>query len=472
MLNINHGKIDHYAQQGVEYLYIVFKVLKKNGNACTYQAEAQHIKALLNRNITTCEVHKLLEKTARSYPANSSAVDEIYGFDRYFKVVLSEVNPSANHLNAILQLIAEQDFIESVYPAGKPVDASAGINFHHDPRQHGDGCNTEFITTDLIIPDFYQYQYYLSSPAYRTGNYKIGGIYVHGTWGTLGGDGNYVTILSYELSAWDTSHVNLPHERAFVQGAANIDFHDTASVGVAAARFLPTATMSGIVGIAYNARVAYAAWPIENIYNAYYQLNEGDVVQMGIQLIGGTETGCTADCYVPLEYNNAYYDIIRALTDKGVHVIIAAGNGAINLDHAAFNGKFNRNVRDSGAIYVGAIDPTTARRASFSNYGSRIDSSSWGAYVVTTFYGSGNLFNYPNAWYINNYGGTSSANPIVAGAAASLSSIAKANNWSLPPRLLRQIFTETGTVFQNNDSLIIGTQPNLSAALSTFKTIS
>ena len=33
-----------------------------------------------------------------------------------------------------------------------------------------------------------------------------------------------------------------------------------------------------------------------------------------------------------MESQTAYYDIIKALTDKGVHVIEAAGNGNINMD--------------------------------------------------------------------------------------------------------------------------------------------
>ncbi|TCL06491.1 S8 family serine peptidase [Sodalis ligni] len=466
------NKIDFYAQPDVEYLYIVFKLRKKEYGQGNYIIEAEKINKIVNEKLCVCEVKPLFVKPGAPCSVNASAVDETYGFNRYFKVMLSGVDHDANLINVVLQLIAEQDFIELVYPAGKPVGASQGIDTPRNlPSRHYNKYIPGFNPSDLIIPNFYQYQNYLFEPTYTTGFFRIGGIDAEAGWSTLGGDGSYVTLLSYESDAWDTNHVNLPQEREFALGNIDVGTHDTSSVGVMAARPMVTSRVEGIVGIAFNTRVAYADSGIQNIRDAYYLLNAGDVVQVGIQAYVGAQPGCTTNCFVPMEYENAYYDVFRALTDKGVHVILAAGNGALDLDHAGFNGKFNRSVRDSGAIYVGAIDPILATRAFFSNYGSRIDSSSWGFNVVTTSYGSGNLFNEPNAWYRDNFSGTSSATPIVAGAAACLSSIARANNKPLPPRLLREIFTETGTVFLDNDSLFVGTQPNMRTALARFAAI-
>lgn len=56
-----------------------------------------------------------------------------------------------------------------------------------------------------------------------------------------------------------------------------------------------------------------------------------------------------------MESQTAYYDIIKALTDKGVHVIEAAGNGNINMDSPVVPGEYDVNVRDSGAILAGAF---------------------------------------------------------------------------------------------------------------------
>ncbi len=472
MPNHKEDKIDFYAQSGVNYIYIVFKMYKKCCGASIYLAEAEKVKKILNENIHACNVALLFANPGAAYPACAAEVDEAYGFNRYFKVMLTGDKYPAHLVNSVMQLIAEQDFIELVYPAGEPVEASQCIGHFHNPNPYYDEYYPRTNPANLAIPNFYQFQNYLRPPAFTTGGFRIGGINVHGSWGNDGADGRDVTIMSYEPGAWDTNHVNLPRARAFSLGATNVNSHGTSSVGVMAARWMSPPALTGIVGIAFNARVAFAASPIQNLLNAYHLLIAGDIVQVGIEILGGTESGCTGYCAVPMEYENAWYNIFRALTDKGVHVILAAGNGSINLDHPAFQGKFNRNVRDSGAIYVGAIDPTTVRRDFTSNFGSRIDSSSWGRHVVTASFGSGNLFNERNAWYVNNYAGTSAATPIVAGAAASLSGIAKARSRALPPRLLRQIFTQTGTAFLNNDSLIMGTQPNLGAALARFNAIS
>lgn len=104
-----------------------------------------------------------------------------------------------------------------------------------------------------------------------------------------------------------------------------------------------------------------------------------------------------------------------------MHVVAAAGNGNINLDHSYFNGRFDPAQRDSGSFLVVAADPATGLRASFSNYGSRVNVFPWGWNVTTTGYGG--LYNEPNAEYTATFSGISSANPIVAGAVASLQGI-------------------------------------------------
>ena len=72
-------------------------------------------------------------------------------------------------------------------------------------------------------------------------------------------------------------------------------------------------------------------------------------------------------------------------------MIEAAGNGNVNLDQAACSGVFDRTVRDSGAIIVGAGQPPSSgvdrQREGFSTFGSRVDLQGWGSGVVTTGYG-------------------------------------------------------------------------------------
>lgn len=103
-----------------------------------------------------------------------------------------------------------------------------------------------------------------------------------------------------------------------------------------------------------------------------------------------------------------------------------AGNGSQNLDNPAFNQTFNRVVRDSGSIIVGATEGVTLARASFSNYGTIVDANGWGRNVVTTGYTD--LFSGasdPHQKDTAVFSGTSSATPIVTSAAAATISVAK-----------------------------------------------
>lgn len=145
---------------------------------------------------------------------------------------------------------------------------------------------------------------------------------------------------------------------------------------------------------------------------------------------------------------------------------MAAGNGNVNLDRPVFQGKFDRNVRDSGAVIAGAVCGNNGKKASFSTYGSRVDTASWGCWdiVTTTSHNiSANLWDAPNAQYTRSFSGTSSANPIIAGAAASLSGIAKQYGKALSPRQLRKLLTDTGTPLVDTNQPI-GTQPDLMRA--------
>ena len=57
-----------------------------------------------------------------------------------------------------------------------------------------------------------------------------------------------------------------------------------------------------------------------------------------------------------MEYWNDIFDAVNAATASGVIVVEAAGNGEMNLDNARYDDRFNRNVRNSGALFVGAGD--------------------------------------------------------------------------------------------------------------------
>ena len=87
-------------------------------------------------------------------------------------------------------------------------------------------------------------------------------------------------------------------------------------------------------------------------------LEAGDVILIEQQMCVCGRT-CNAQCSGcgPVEWQQATFDAISLATAQGISVVEAAGNGAVQLDAPDCLGLFDRNVRDSGAIIVGAGDP-------------------------------------------------------------------------------------------------------------------
>jgi hypothetical protein len=169
----------------------------------------------------------------------------------------------------------------------------------------------------------------------------------------------------------------------------------------------------------------------------------------------------------------AIYDAIVSAVSAGIIVVEAAGNGHQNLDHAAYGTTFPQGRADSGAIIVGAGGAgmqgcNAARtRLDFSNHGRRVDVQGWGQCVATTGYGALQGGDH-NAWYTAGFGGTSSASPIVASAAAIVSSIAESRGVRLSPRDVRAILKSTGRPQTAGLAGNIGPLPNLRAAIAAI----
>jgi subtilisin family serine protease len=181
----------------------------------------------------------------------------------------------------------------------------------------------------------------------------------------------------------------------------------------------------GVTGGVYKARYKFHSHQSINwassVNTAAANSQPGDIIVLEVQLpCPGGGSVC------PMEGRQDVFDAVRNATMAGKHVIAAAGNGTQNLDNAAFGGAFNRAVRDSGSIIVGATNAGQLVRASFSNFGSIVDANGWGFNVTTTGYGD--LFfggNDPRQKYTAGFSGTSSATPIVTSAAAAVISAAK-----------------------------------------------
>ncbi|MFH0943984.1 MAG: S8 family serine peptidase [Planctomycetota bacterium] len=196
------------------------------------------------------------------------------------------------------------------------------------------------------------------------------------------------------------------------------------------------------------------------IMNAAAVAGAGDVIVVEIQCYNGPPAPH------PCEYEASTFATIQTATANGVHVIAAAGSGNNNLDSSAYGGAFDLSVRDSGSIIVGASDGASLNKADFSNYGNRLTSHGWGYYVTSSGYGD--LYYLPSnpdrTAYTSTFSGTSSATPIVTGAALSvIGTHREAFNFDIDPTALRTLMKDTGTPQGTGGT--IGTRPNIRAAV-------
>jgi len=361
----------------------------------------------------------------------------------------------ADRLNAL-------DIIEIAYP--QPIDYEASAR------------------TDRGPGDYTSKQGYLRDASQ-------GGIDADYAWTVPGGDGTGVKILDVE-SSWDLHHNDLPAP-FYVGGFANpLASHGTAVLGVIAA----LDNGYGVTGIAHGAEIGILSLVnhtvAQAVIQAIFALDAGDIVLIEVHR-PGPRSGeiCECNCdqfeFIAVEYWQATYDAIKAATAAGLIVVEAAGNGSMNLDNPAYGGAFNRAVRDSGAILAAAGDPADHSPPCWTNYGRRIDLHGWGSGVATTGYGNLYPDDPPDCWgtfldcfdcihcdiwqindfYTGSFGGTSSASPIVVGAAASIQGIARAAGHTLYPEQAIRILTRTGTPQGEPQEKHIGPLPDLRAAI-------
>ncbi len=368
--------------------------------------------------------------------------------DRWQRIVVD-----ASQTQAILARLAHDPDVEQAF-------VPPTVTLPTTERAHPDDDSCPITT-----PSFESYQGYLGPAPH--------GIDAPAAW-RRGVRGQGVWFADLE-GGWNDKHEDLPGDRITHVVGERIDdrhwrAHGTAVLGEVVGRD----NGKGVVGIAPDVERVFTAsiggTPVARALDeAAEQLRAGDVLL--IELQGAGPRGR----YLPMEYWDDNFDAIAAATARGVIVIEAAGNGAENLDHKIYRGKLTRGVRESGAIMVGAGGPPRdgfddRARLDFSNYGSRVDVQGWGRKVATVDYGdlqscAGADASYTDRHYTNEFAGTSSASPIVAGAAVLLESYAKQHGRVLSPQEVRDILTHTGTPQTGDTSKHIGPRPDLSRAL-------
>ncbi|MBE2317512.1 S8 family serine peptidase [Solirubrobacter sp. CPCC 204708] len=287
-----------------------------------------------------------------------------------------------------------------------------------------------------------------------------------------------VTIADLEYY-WTAEHEDLQLDpiatdlgkTTYVQYRNFADEHGTAVFGEMVAKDngfgvtggVPDATMRGISPQRNNnGRLQYSVSGALT-YVAQF-LKAGDVVLIEQQTVG--PAGGTA--YVPVEWNQANFDAIKALSNLGIVVMETGGNGGQDLDGANMLGRFDRSVRDSGAIIGGAGSSTTRAALNFSSHGTRVDLQGWGQNITTTGSG-GNLFGGTapemlTRRYTRSFSGTSGAGPIVVNAIVAVQSYLKATAQApYTSAQLRDLLRRTGT--PQTGTRLVGPLPDIRAAL-------
>lgn len=287
-------------------------------------------------------------------------------------------------------------------------------------------------------------------------------------WGSFNGAG--VRFVDLE-AGWNLDHVDLPPAGVNRQPMIHLNDpteadHGTAVLGVV----LGQKNGGGITGIAPRA-------DFRGVVSHVVDLSTGDpgvpdAIEEAVDALGGDGVLLlevqTVDGY-PIEIDEVMFTAIWEATRAGVIVIEAAGNGTEtvgrDLDRAIPRGADDpppidlnhesESFRDSGAIMVSACRASLARqgghrRIGYAGYGSRIDCYAWGEKVVTAGGGDFGPVAGANRRYTDNFGGTSSAAAIIAGAAILVQQMANASDGpgALGPAQMRSILSDaaTGTV--------------------------
>lgn len=333
--------------------------------------------------------------------------------------------PQKNNPGRLLKMLLQTDKVELAYIEYAPASAPSG-NIYNDPLHH--------------------YQGYLNpSPE---------GINARYTLGIKGGNGKGdVKFIDIE-QGWLLDHEDIMVNTLDCTGINCNSFkdHGAAVLGIIMMRN----NAVGGIGIVPGADgYVISQWRPGGILNmadaimaAISHLRFGDIILLESQTFAST----TSRRAWPVEIQEATFDVIRLATALGITVIEAGGNG--NSDQTRGNDldlftdrqgkkildRLSPDFRDSGAIIVAAASSTLPHtKINYSNYGNRVDCYAWGENVVTAGYHPGNSGLAINT-YTGNFGGTSAASAIIAGAAIAVQSITAANHQSkISPKDLRQL---------------------------------
>lgn len=424
----------------------------------------------LRRMFSASEEH--ISKVVRQ--AQKSTDTQLTDLNLYFLIDAEDSKVVADLSNALGQL----KYVEYSEPVQKPV-----------PPPYSPADFQQFSATE----DFTKQQgYLLASPA---------GINLPDRSVVSGIDGEGIKVVDVEYG-WLLVHEDLgfsernllaPADYGRLRPEYNFSVpgkplsHGTAAIGIIGAKD----NSFGMTGIAPKVELfgsPQSYWdPSENIITNKYDavmraiiaIDNGDILLMENQT-----RVCGTDDLGPSEWDRVIYDLLEVATAEGIVVVAAAGNGGVNLDDPTCQYRFNR-MNDSGSIIVGASYSTVRVALPYSSYGSRVNVHSWGVNVATLGYGdlfpgtTVDIFDEFDTTrkdiYTGSFEGTSSATPIVAGAAAVIQSRLKfCERSTLKSEQMRELLSATGTpqTFSDPHNIRhIGPQPDVEKALNKIEVL-
>ena len=281
-------------------------------------------------------------------------------------------------------------------------------------------------------------------------------------WNLASGDGAVIADIDwgYRTSHQDLStRLDMAHAFNAFDGGTNVSTGGSVSHGTAVMGIAGGADNNlGMAGIAFDASL----WPVQADSGPGTALG-GNAWARAIDWVRTTDSGGRRKI-INLEVQTGTFGnfemvpsvnaAIRTAIAHGVVVCVAAGNG----DRDAGMDDTGGAIPETGSILVGATEyhPTENRRASFSNFGSRVVVCAPGdsSHDLTASSSS-------DTAYRNGFGGTSGATPKVAGTVALMLDV----NPGLTHDQVRTILNTTGSAVVTDSTKPVGTFLNAEAAV-------
>lgn len=298
------------------------------------------------------------------------------------------------------------------------------------------------------------------------------GVGLFSAWVNPWAKGAGTRVMVYDNN-YRASHEDLP-DLFFTTGGNPVDEqHGTAVLGILGARHNGLGMKGGVyeADIGFQKAASAGGSHANNLLNGAMQMGHGDVLvtEVGRKI---NALGFSCDCNptqantVPIEFYPAEYQAIEQIIAAGITVVEAAGNGCVDFDDPVFQDMFNTSLQDSGAIWAGASLADQRSPTCYSNSGVRVNLHAWGEQVATLLHLREDevaIFDEGlDRRYGPNFGGTSSAAPIIAACAASVQAQAGATIMGpLSPLEVRELLMETGQPQTGELDRPIGPMPNM-----------